>query len=90
MIRINAVSRTGGQVVLTVEYTTGNGNAFVDVDAEEVVNRLRQLRDLVGRKPTLAEAQEVLVQLINEVRSGGDPVIDVIPWEDYIGIDLEA
>ena len=90
MITLNAVSRSGGQVLLTIEYSTAAGAVIITVDAEQVVDRLKQLRDLVGRAPTLQEAQEVVVQLINELRAGRQPLVEVIPWEDFIGIDLEG
>jgi len=90
VITLNAVSRSGGQVLLTIEYSTAAGAVIITVDAEQVVDRLKQLRDLVGRAPTLQEAQEVVVQLINELRAGRQPLVEVIPWEDFIGIDLEG
>jgi hypothetical protein len=90
VIRINAVSRTGGQVVLTIEYTTGNGNEFLQVDAEHVVERLKKIRELLGRRPTQSEAREVVVALINEIRAGEQPLVEVVPWENFIGVDLEV
>jgi hypothetical protein len=90
MITINAVTRNNGQVVLTIEYTTNNGNEIIDADAEQIVARLKKIRELLGRKPSLSEAQEVVVALIYEIRAGKEPLVDVIPWEDYIGVDLEA
>jgi hypothetical protein len=90
MIRINAVSRTGGQVILTLEYSIDGGAVILDLDAEHIIDRLKQLRNLVGRKPTASEAREVVVALINELRAGREPLVDVIAWETYIGVDLEA
>jgi hypothetical protein len=91
MITINAVSRSGGQVVLTIEYTTeSSGNQIIEVDAEQIVDRLKKLRELLGRKPSIGEAQETVVALINEIRARKDPLVDVINWENYIGLDLEV
>jgi hypothetical protein len=90
MILLNAVARTGGQVVLTLAYSTDGGTVILDLDAEQVIDRLKQLRALVGRKPTPQEAREVVVQLINEIRAGGEPLVDVIAWEAFIGVDLEG
>jgi len=90
MITITQVKRTEGQVVLTIEYTIGDGIAVLTVDAEQIVDRLKALRALLGRKSTLAEAKEVVVTLINEVRQGKQPLVEVVPWETFIGIDLEA
>jgi len=90
MITITQVKRTEGQVVLTIEYSMGEGTEVLAVDAEQIVDRLKALRALLGRKSTLAEAKEVVVTLINEVRQGKQPLVEVVPWETFIGIDLEA
>jgi hypothetical protein len=90
MIILNAVTRTGGQVILTLEYSTDTGAVILDLDAEQIIDRLKQLRDLVGRKPTVKEAWEVVVALVNELRAGREPLVDVIAWETYIGVDLEV
>lgn len=90
MITITQVKRDLGQVVLVIEYTTGNGNEFLDVDAEQIMERLKKLRGLLGRKPTQSEARETVVALVNEVREGKKPLVDVVPWENYIGVDLEV
>jgi hypothetical protein len=75
MIRINAVVRNGGQVVLTIEYSTSNGNEFVDVDAEQIVDRLKVFRSLLGRRPTQSESKEILVAVIDEVRADKQPSV---------------
>jgi predicted regulator of amino acid metabolism with ACT domain len=90
MITINAVNRSNGQVILSIEYTTDNGNEIIEVDAEQIVARLIKIRELLGREPSLSEAQEVVVVIINEIREGKEPLVDVVPWENYIGVDLEA
>ncbi|MHC4890782.1 MAG: hypothetical protein ACYTEO_15110, partial [Planctomycetota bacterium] len=74
MITINAVNRSNGQVILTIEYTTGNGNQIIEVDAEQIVARLKKIRELLGRKPSLGEVQETVVALINEIRAGKVPL----------------
>lgn len=90
MIKITQVSRTSGEVVLTIEYSTGNGNMFLEVDAEQIVDRLKLLRSLLGRNPSQNEAREIVVALINDVRAGKAKIVEVVPWENFVGIDLEA
>lgn len=89
MIVITQVRRSMGDVRLTIEYSTDVDTETVVVEAQQIVDRLKQLRGLVGRKPTVAEAREVVVQLINELRRGREPLVEIIPWENYIGVDLE-
>ena len=90
MIKITQVTRNMGQVVLTIEYDWNSNIETINIDAEHVVERLKQLRGLLGRKPTLSEAQEIVETLINELRAGKQPLVEILPWENYIGVDLEA
>ena len=90
MITIVQVARTMGQVTLNIDYSTENGNASIQLDAQQIIDRLKELKKLVGRKPTLSDVQEIVITLINAVREDKQPLIDIIPWENYIGIDLEA
>lgn len=87
---ITQVRRDTGEVILTVEYSRDAGSETIEVDAEQIVDRLKELRRLLGRKPKASEAKEVVVALINEIRAGKQPLVEIIPWEDYIGVDLEA
>jgi len=86
---ITQVKRDTGEVTLTIEYSTDEGTETIQIDAEQIVDRLKELRRLLGRKPKSGEAREVVVALINEIRAGKQPLVEIIPWEDYIGIDLE-
>ena len=90
MIKITQVKRDTGEVILTIEYDLNEEVLTIDVDAEQVVDRLKELRSLFGRKPTQSEARETLVALINEIRAGKQPLVEIVPWENYIGVDLEA
>jgi hypothetical protein len=45
---------------------------------EQIIDWLKQLRALVGRKATASEAQDVVVTLVNELRAGQEPLVDVI------------
>ena len=89
-IIITQVRRDTGEVILTIEYSSDAGTETIEVDADQIVDRLKTLRGLVGRKPTQSEAREIVVQLINEIRAGKQPIVETTPWEDYIGVDLEA
>jgi hypothetical protein len=90
MIVIKQVKRDVGQVLLKVEYDK-DGEVFSTwVDARDVVERLKMFRDLMGRRPTAEECKTIFVKMINELREKKEPFMDVIPWENYINIDLEG
>ena len=90
MITITQVMRDAGDVILRIEYSTDSGTETLDIDAEQIVDRLKTLRTLVGRKPIQSEAQEIIVTLIDDIRAGKQPFVEIVPWETFIGIDLEA
>ena len=87
---ITQVKRDTAEVVLTIEYSTDAGTETVKVDAEQIVDRFKKLRSLLGRKPTMDEARDAVAAIIKELREGKQPLVEIIPWENYIGVDLEA
>ncbi len=87
---ITQVKRDTGEVTLTIEYSVDSGTETIQIDAEQIVDRLKELRRLLGRKPVLSEAGEVIIALINEIRAGKQPLVEIIPWENFIDVDLEA
>ena len=89
MIKITQVSRTGGNVVLMIEYSTDDGNETVLLEEEQLMDRLKRFKLLMGRKPTVNEAKDMLVEMINKIREGEATILDLVPWENYIGVDLE-
>lgn len=87
---ITQVKRDTAEVILTIEYSTDTVTETVRVDAEQIVDRFKKLRSLLGRKPTMDEARDAVVAIIKELREGEQPLVEIIPWEEYIGVDLEA
>ena len=90
MIKIKGVSRAGGQVILTVSFTMDDETKTEKIDAEDIINRLRVFYSLMGRRPSLDEAKQVFIKIIQEYREGKRPWQEIIPWEDFIDQDLEA
>ena len=90
MIKIKQVTRTSGQVILTVEFSIDEETKTVKIDAEDIINRLRTFYALMGKRPSLDEAKQVFVKIIQEYREGKRPWQEIIPWEDFINQDLEA
>ena len=89
MIRITQVDRTHGKVTLTVEYDYNKANYTIQIPNHELIERMKKLRQLVGRQLTLQDLKDVFVTLINEFRDEKQPLLTVFPYEDYIGVDLE-
>ena len=89
MIKITQVDRTHGKVTLTVKYDYKEANYTIQIPNHELLERMKKLRQLVGRTLTLQDLKDVFVALINEFRAGRQPLLTVFPYEDYIGVDLE-
>jgi hypothetical protein len=88
MIKLVQVKRNTGSVQLLFSYTFEDVEVLKTVNAAEVVQLLRSLKLLLGRNPTLAEAKQVVVTMFNEIRRNGQ-VLEDVPWESMIGVNLE-
>ena len=92
-IKITQVSTSAGEVVLTVAYDNpkGSGTLFTfKLRKQDLVDRLIQVRSLLGRPQTLTDAKQALVEIINEVRSGQQGIPEDFDFTPYIGAELEA
>jgi len=78
-----------GDVYITFQYDQEGQILTVTIDAREIVERMKTLKEIVGRTLTLTDLKNVIVTLINEIRQGKTPLLEVFSYEDYINIDLE-
>ncbi len=90
MIKLTQVQRSTGDVYLTFQYDLSGQVLTVVIDAKEIVDRLKLLRELVGRPLTTTDMKNVVVAIINEIRAGKLPLVETFPYENYIDINLEA
>lgn len=89
MIKLTQVQRGGGEVVLTFTYSTVSGSETVSFEQNELIDRAREFYRLMGRRPNLYEFREIVIELFNDIRSGEELFVEVVPWENWIGVDLE-
>jgi len=90
LIKITQVQRTGDGVYIRIDYDKDETINTVTIDAGEIVERLKQVRSLLGRPVTLVDMRDIVIAMINEVRAGKKPFVESFRYEDYIGVDLEA
>jgi len=90
MIKLTQVQRSTGDVYLTFQYDLSGQVLTVVIDAKEIVDRLKLLRELVGRPLTATDMKNVVVAVINEIRAGKLPLVETFPYENYIGVNLET
>ena len=90
MIKITKVNRSLGDVYLTFQYDK-DGQIFTqEMDAREIVERMKALKSLIGRELTLTDLKDIIITLINEMREGKNPLLETFHYENYIGVDLEG
>jgi hypothetical protein len=92
-IKITQVSSASGQIILTITYDNpkGSGNlGTFKLSYQDLKDKLIQVAALLGRGATLQDAQEVLIEIINEVRKNQAGIPQIFDFTPYIGAELEA
>ena len=92
-IKITQVSSASGQIILTITYDNpkGSGNlGTFKLSYQDLKDKLIQVAALLGRGATLQDAQEVLIEIINEVRKNQAGIPQTFDFTAYIGAELEG
>jgi hypothetical protein len=92
-IKITQVSTSGGQIMLTIAYDNpkGSGNlGTFQVSYQDLKGRLVEVAALLGRNMTLTDAEQVLVEIINEVRRNQAGIPQSFDFTPYVGVELET
>jgi hypothetical protein len=92
-IKITQVSSASGQIILTITYDNpkGSGNlGTFKLSYQDLKDKLIQVAALLGRGATLQDAQEVLIEIINEIRKNQAGIPQIFDFTPYIGTELEA
>lgn len=92
-MKITQVSTSTGQIVLVIAYDNpkGSGTMYTfQLSYQDLVARLVQVSKLLGRTITLTDAQQALIEIINEVRQNQAGIPQAFNFVPYIGVELEA
>ena len=79
--------------MLTVTYDNPKGSGTLrtfQLSYRDLINRLVQVSGLLGRNVTLTDAQEALVEIINEVRKNQADIPQNFNFTPYISVELEG
>jgi len=90
VIRLKQVTVEQGVTTFLFEYDLAGATYEKKIDEREIVEKLKSLSALLGRKPTLQDFREIIVQIVNEVRRGRQPFLERFDYSQFIGVDLEA
>ncbi|RJX15268.1 hypothetical protein CW703_06920 [Candidatus Bathyarchaeota archaeon] len=90
MIKLKEVKTVHGKTFLTLQYDLPDGSlAETEIDEVEILEKVRQVEDLLGVKANKQVWIGIVKQLINKLREGKQPFREKIDYLSLIGVDLE-
>jgi hypothetical protein len=93
MIKITQVTVENGEINLTISYDMPDKTTKTfKLNYLDLVERLKNIRQLLGRSLTVKDAKEVLIAIVNQVRAGKQdlPESFLTTLQSSVGVDLEA
>jgi hypothetical protein len=93
MIKITQVTVENGEINLTITYDMPDETTKTfKLNYLDLVERLKTVRQLLGRPLTVKDAKEALVAIVNQIRAGKKdlPESFLAALQSSVGVDLEA
>lgn len=90
MLKLKQIEVVGGEYTLIFEADGfPEGIRRIQIPQSEVVERLKMLMRLTGRKPTLQDARDIIKVLVDEMRRKREPFPQRFDFTKWIDADLE-
>jgi len=89
MIKLTSVSTDSHGTVLTFLFNGNGEDQSVSFLLADVLERLKTVKQKLGRSMTLLDMKLVIIQIINEVRDGKSSLSERFDLSQFIGVDLE-
>lgn len=90
MIKLKQVQTSLGDAYLSFDYDKEGVISAVTVNKQDIVDRLKVVKQKLGRALTVQDAKLVIIKLVNELREGKAPLTEDFDYTQFIGVDLEA
>lgn len=93
MIKITQVTVENGEINLTITYDMQDETTKTfKLNYLDLVERLKTVRQLLGRPLAVKDAKEALIAIVNEVRAGKKdlPESFLAALQSSVGVDFEA
>lgn len=91
MIKLKQVKTELNKVILVFEADFPDGTIkTVEIDGAEIEERLKHVRNLLGRLLTLQDLKDVIKTIFKELREGKKPLTEKFDYSQFIDVDLEA
>ena len=90
MIKLKEFKTVYGKTFLTFQYDLPDGSlAETEIDETEILERVRQVEDLLGVKADKQVWLLIIKNLVNQLRNKKQPFREKIDYLSLIGVDLE-
>jgi hypothetical protein len=90
MIKLRQVITENSEIVFLFDYDQTGQTSSVKITYNEVRERLKHVRDFLGRPLLLQDAKLVVIKIINEVRANKVPLLERFDFSQFVGVDLET
>jgi len=90
VIKLKQVKTTYGRATLVFEADFPDGTVrVVEIDDEEIRERLKTIRKLLGRPTTKTDLKYVIKTLFRELREKREELPETFDYTEFIDVDLE-
>lgn len=91
MIKLKQVSTVYGETTLVFEADGfQEGTRRISIPLSDVLERLKVVKQVLGRPITLQDAKDVIKKIVNDMRTAKTPLTERFDFTPYIEVDLEA
>ena len=91
MLKLKQVKVVNGEFTLIFDVDGfPEGVREIKIPQSEIIERLKELKRLTGRKPTIQDVKDVIKVLVDEMRRKREPFPQRFDFTKWIGMDLEA
>ncbi len=90
MIKLRQITITHGEAQFIFDYDLEGKTFSIIMNKRDLNEKLKALRDLLGRDLTLQDLKDVIKSIITQIRKEEQPFQQDFNYSELIGVDLEV
>ena len=90
MIKLKQITTENAEIILLFEYDQDSQVYSVKLSYNDIRERLKRVKDFLGRSLTVQDVKLVVIKIINEIRANQIPLLERFDFGQFIGVDLET
>ena len=90
MIRLKQITTENAEIILLFEYDQDDQVCTVKLSYDDIRERLKRIKDFLGRSLTIQDVKLIIIKIINEIRANQIPLLERFDLSQFIGVDLET